>query len=83
MSVQGKYTSKVIKEIFGDTNPLDPDYDIKAEEERFIRVDEEVERLMSNPIELLDVDIEKITEVLVQFRYDTLLVGVGVSCLLP
>ena len=46
------------------TNPLDPNYDSRPDEERLIRVDEEVERLMSNPIELLEIDPEKITEVL-------------------
>ena len=45
------------------TNPLDPDYDTKPDEERAARVSEEVERLMSNPIELLEVDIEKVTRI--------------------
>ena len=58
MSVQDKYTSKVIKEIFGDTNPRSPNYDSRPDEEREARVSEEVERLMSNPHELQYDDLE-------------------------
>ena len=58
MSVQDKYTSKVIKEIFGDTSPRSPNYNTKPDEERAVRVSEEVERLLENPIELLYDDLE-------------------------
>ena len=52
------------------TNPSDPDYDTKPDEEREARVSEEVERLMSNPIELLEVDIEEITKMVWVYGID-------------
>mgnify|MGYP000492181080 CR=1 FL=1 len=45
------------------TNPLDPDYDSRPDEEREARVAEEVERLLDNPSELLELNLDKINDI--------------------
>ena len=79
MSVQDKYTSKVIKEIFGDTNPRSPNYDSRPDEEREARVSEEVERLMSNPEEIEKINQDRITEEVKIWRNSALHLGVEIE----
>ena len=61
------------------TNPLDPDYCTKDDEERAARVSEEVERLMSNPEEIEKINQDRITEEVKIWRNSALHLGVEIE----
>jgi hypothetical protein len=55
-----QYNDSLLSFVRGEVNPRSPNFDTRKDEAKQLEIDAEAKRLLANPIELEDADIEKV-----------------------